>query len=398
MKCFVKNEFLYVTEEQEVPADVEYLDDISSVSDLKKNIRQLMNNHKLERIMIPFSKEFLQDQNVLICTQNRSMSKTGSSVLCTYIPQQFTTNIISRYPEQNADVTLKNVLLVLDRPMNQHFEAYLFYQYYKKDINISISSDGKFDTDVEYDLVIHFGHATSEGLLIHNRELAIKNLKCKVLYSLGCYSADFYLTIAQSGNIDCFIGYTSTAFGQIPVNGSGRLFLYTMESCLCNGLDIVESVHEAIVRLRNDIGINDELNQKIIFYKDQQQALSIITMLNYIAVGNVKFKNTRKSLPEKFERISCNKSYAIDKDSVILIFHSIHAPDDMEIMVANQQGNQWVHKLSEINIYDNYIYKNILSAYYKTSTGFKYYVIINDFKNGNFRLSQDVERIYFYKS
>lgn len=398
MKCVVKNKILYLIESNDVPADVDCIIDIGSIYYLKTNIEQLITKYQLKRVVIPFSSNYLHYQNILINTDNRSMSRVRTSVLSTNIPQQFSARIMSIVDNQSENTDMKNVLLVLDRPLNQHFEAYLFYLYYEKDINIIISSNGEINTEIEYDLVVHFGHATSEGLLINNRKINVRNLKSKVLYSLGCYSADFFLLIAQSSNIDCFIGYTSNAFGQIPVNGSGRLFLYTMENCLSRGFDLVESVNKAIRRLCNDIGINDELNKKIIFYNEQQQVLSINTMLNYIVVGNAKFRKKSNILSHTIEGVSCGKQYLICKNSVILIFSSTYVPEEMEIHVTNQQGNQWRHKLNEVNIYETYTYKKVLSAYYRTHTGYRYYIIINEFYNGNFCLNQDVDSIYFYEN
>lgn len=394
MKCYLRNSSLYVIESDETPDDSDFTFDICNISDLKKSILFLINKYHLKTLFI-FCDKFLY-QNILVNKENGSISKVWSSVLSTYIPQQFTKSLMSKTDNQSEELELRKILLLLDRPLNQHFEAFFFYLNYVKDKDVIVSTNGELNTEIEYDLVIHFGHATSKGLLINKQLINIDELKCKVLYSLGCNSAEFFMSMSKSCSIDCFIGYTSSAFGQIPVNGSGRLFLYTMENCLSFGNDMVHSVNKSIRRLCHEIYAENEINKRIILYSDEQEALTINTMLNYVVIGNAKFKMKNSMPVQIIEGYSSGTLYPIYEKSIILVFESTCNPDDMVMYVTDQQGNKWDHKLNEINIYQKYIYKSIISAYYKTYTGFKYFVIINNFNLGNFSLNKEVDKIFSY--
>lgn len=172
-----------------------------------------------------------------------------------------------------------NALLMIDRPLHYHLEAFLsrciLKQYYRIDIWDGNDTDGSKYFGKSYDLVIHYGHCDNNYFIFGKTKLSTLP-QANIFLSHGCRSIQLLLRKTQP--IKAFCGFSYYCDGQTPARGSNELLMDTLYKLLKPGTLLSDALDKAKKAYIQD-NIKQNLTKSILSAHSEKELVDIATVI-----------------------------------------------------------------------------------------------------------------------
>lgn len=269
--------------------------------------------------------------------------------------------------ENNLSVEYqKRVLILIDRPIKYHIDAYYFYQLCKPFYNIDIwykNENVECYFKNKYDILVHYGHADINSFIFGKNRTDILP-DANIIISHGCHSLQ--LVQRKNFHFNAFCGFSYFCDGQIPSNGSNRLIMYLLNYLLSSGDTLSQSLVKAKKQYITE-NIKCDLNKSILIANSNQELVDLTTVIACNSLLDSRLSLTcinkicSQSLPN-------GKYYLPNYIGTILLI--IYSDDRLsEIAVYENDDEIRYINVNNINRYLNWVgHTDIIIAQYKNET------------------------------
>nr|WP_296457503.1 hypothetical protein [uncultured Acetatifactor sp.] len=370
---FYHDESIYITSNTDLTDSFISLDRTKEFALIRRtNLQEFANSHQIKEIVLIGGEDVLPQGTYFIQTYKGCCLRINNDFKYGIIGHNYYP-VLRYHGYRNASVSSENrLLLMIDRPLRYHLDAFLCYCLYKPYYHIDIWDGSNISNSEElnkfYDIAIHYGHCDAEYFIFGKTKIC-ELPQSNIFVSHGCNSIQLFLKRNQP--VTAFCGFSYYCNGQMPVVGSNKLLIEMLHNLLCN-----MSLSQALITAKKKYiknSINVDFNRTLLYANSEQELIDLTTVISCNTLSD-SYLHTKKRKKEQIPySYGTMHSIPIYSQTMLMIISSNDSQLNITIYDRDEHAfylsNSKIKRYSEVDgEYSDIIY---------SISGNDYYILLN---------------------